>query len=182
MGLLDRIMSSTDGGGNFAYLQGTRDGTRNVCRVIRMQLDDPTTNDKVTKPAFKVDVEVLASTHPSFGTAAFAKGSVARVNPPSKFVDSLLACARRFILAASTSKMGEDLDAALGLKQNDGESDKAFALRVGDEYGKLVGPQQPLAGSIITIISTVKGDPNQKGYTLYEALVPTTEDLKLLAA
>lgn len=178
MGLLDRVMAASDQGGNFAYLGGTPDGARSVCKVIRMQLRDPATDDKITKAAFNCDVEILHTTLPDV-----AKGSVLRVNPPATYTDSLMACFRRFTLAAKTSKEGVAATPTLGLEQKDGEKDKEFATRVGAEYGRLVGDAQPLAGSIITVISTrrvgkQKEDGTRGGYTLYEALVPNEQDLR----
>ena len=175
MGLLDNIMGAK---GDSSVTYGK--AGRHVLKLNRIRLRDPsdpsTTGGSLdAKPGFRFDGELLCSNR-----SDHAKGDVLTFNDPFKFVSSALARARRMIVAAKSSKTGEDVsESTLGLVQEKGESDEAFGLRIKAELKSILSDQQPLRGAIITVVAT-EGKNQNTGtpYTLFEVHVPTEDDLK----
>jgi hypothetical protein len=184
MSLLDRVMSA-NGQSNAAYLRGGR----HVIRVHRLELNEPNPAQGIMKPSFKCDGELLFSDRASFaseqstegddGKPANKKGMIVRANDPFKYPDSALARVRRFLVAAKAAATGKEVnEATMGLEAGADESESAFASRVSAEVKRLLGPDQPLKGAVLTIVGT-EGKNQKTGtpYTLFEPCIPTREDL-----
>jgi hypothetical protein len=183
MGLLDKI-ATADGSGSANYLKAGR----HVGRLRLIQLRDPSEATGAAadlKPGFKSDIEILGSNRADFGSdapGAFRRGDVGRVTDPFKYPSSALSRVRRLLAAAVTANTGvQATEGALDLVKGEGESDKDFLARYSARCKELLGPNQPLNGTIITF--EVVERPNQsspgKTYTLFEAVVPTADDLKM---
>lgn len=171
MALLDQILSA-QGNTSANYLKGN---ARTLIKVERMELRDPSKNAQVVKPGFNVDGQILWSSD-----AQNQKGVIGRANDSFKFPQSALARVRRCVAAAATSKFAKPVDeATFGIAQNKGEDDRSYANRIVAEVDRLLGSQQPLKGALLTIITTEnRNKTTGSTYTLFEAVVPTEDDLK----
>lgn len=176
MSLIDQVMTA-NGDANYAYgKQG-----RHVIRIVRITLREP--GGQILKPGFSVDGELLWSDRSDFAPGVEGgnkRGSVIRFNDPFRFPEQTLARARRTIHKAKMAKEGREIaEATLGLEKVDGEDDKAFAARVSAEVKRLLGPDQPLVGALLTV-TAVERKNKQTGatYTLFEPMTPTEEDLR----
>lgn len=175
MSLIDSVMTA-NGDANYAYGKGGR----HVIRVARITLREP--SGQMLKPGFSVDGELLYSNRADFNPEVDGgnkRGAIVRFNDPFKFPDQALARVRRTVRAAKEAKEGTPVsEATLGLEQVEGEDPKAFAARIGAELKRLLGPDQPLAGALLTIVATEgKNKTTGTPYTLFEPQVPTEEDL-----
>jgi len=172
MGLLDTIMTAQgDSTANWG-----RPG-RYVIRLASMRLRDmsePGANLDLGN-GFRFSGEVL---HCNNGV--HNKGDLVSFNDPMRFISSAMAKVRKLLVVAKSSKEGKAIsEATLGLEQKAGEDDAAFAARIKAEAKRLVGPEQPLTGAIVTVIVT--GGTNKttgKPYSLFDAIQTTEDDLK----
>jgi len=175
MSLIDSVMGA-NGDANYAYGKAGR----HLIRVSRITLREA--NAQMLKPGFSVDGELLHSNRADFAPdveSGNKRGAVVRFNDPFKYPEQTLARVRRTVRAAKEAKMGEPVsEATLGLVKAEGEDDTAFAARIKAELKQLLGPDQPLAGAILTIVATEgKNKTTGTPYTLFEPQVPTEEDL-----
>ena len=173
MGLMDKVMTSNGGTSNPYGRAGFH-----IIRVERITVREATAD---LKAAFMVDGRVLFTDREG---GEYKTGSVIRFQDPCRYPDRTAALIRRvvhagkkslFAMQGKTDKIDE-MD--LGLTRKEGESDDAFAARVGAEANRLVGPDQPLVGSILVINATEKKNRNTGApYTLFEPAVPAKDDL-----
>jgi hypothetical protein len=175
MSLLDE--AATAEGGRPNYLNGTG---RTLGRISRIEFREATA--RVPSNAFKVFVEILKSTAPAH---VGHKGRQGLANLGFKIVDQDLKTMRECLRTASRIKFGEDNPLEKALKAvadanaaGDAAAAKTAAAAVKAEMERLCGPDQPIVGTPITVVSTEKDKKKSVGkYTIYDFEIPTDGDL-----
>lgn len=156
MSLLDSI-GTAEGGPARNYLKGGR----TLGRIRAASFRDATA--KLPKSAFRLDIEIVASTNAKH---AEETGQTGTMNLGFKYPEQDLACMRRALAAALSSKEGRQV------------TEKEAA----EKAKELVGETQPLVGALVVIEAVEKPkkkNPSEK-FTQYEVFVPSESDLKLL--
>jgi hypothetical protein len=173
MSLLDKVLSANGETSPNYGRRGTYIGT-----LRRIRLRDPSEEgaNPDLKPGFRVDIDVLWCSRPE---GDFVRGDTATFTDPFKFPNSALARVRRSAAVAKASKTGAPCpESTFALVRADGEDDKAFAKRVKDEIGRIIGPDQPCNGALVKVVATEgKNKTTGSVYTLFDLELPTKDDL-----
>ena len=168
MGLLDTIMTANgDNAANYA-----KKG-RYVIRLASIRLRDASEPgaDTTRGNGFRFSGDVLACSND-----VHSKGELVTFTDPMRF-PTALARIRKLIQLGKQAKEGREIqELTFGLVAKEGEADADFANRIKAEAKRLLGPDQPLTGAIVTIVVTEGENQKTKAkYTLFDA-VPTSED------
>ncbi len=175
MGLLDKVMTAS-GEASCNYLNGDGVTIGKIALFKFRDKDDLPPGAENLGNQFRIDIDVIHSTQPCAGERK-------TVNDNFKQPGSALSRMRRACAVAKSAAEGRVCtEADQGLTRLEGEDDKAFNKRCSEEIKRLVGPTQPLVGTLVKIITT--GGKNQttgNPYTLFELVPLTAQDLEIPA-
>jgi hypothetical protein len=158
------------------YVNGTG---RTLVRLARLDFQEATTRNP--KNRFKVHGVVAKTSSPAHQNDV---GNTVIANLLFNFPDRDLERMQQCIRNAAIVKFGMDNELEKAFKaltdanlSADKEASKAAQKRIADEMTRLVGEEQPLLGTPLTIVSVEA--PTRKGgtFTSYQFEIPSAEDL-----